>query len=133
MTKETLIEVLGALAIAYPTAKQQNKSERARAFMERYGDVPDMIITAAIRQHISTSKFYPTFSELDKLVRRPHLTAIEAPKRETRENIEERRLRAELIEEIMTDCGYTPSAAHQCTWYGLEDHQGIEGGTKWNK
>jgi hypothetical protein len=67
-TLEEITKVFGALSLSYPNyIKDADAKNTITIYAELLADIPGDVLRAAAKQHIASSKFFPTIAELRQL------------------------------------------------------------------
>lgn len=121
MTEETLKTCLGLLADAYPSRfKGKDAGMIFKQWFLMYGEEDDRVFVQTIRNALNSSKFCPSFVEMNNYIKRAKMQELDTPIAAL--PCSTTSIDRDLIEWAMIEGGYTEEVAHEVAFYEADEH-----------
>lgn len=85
-TEDKIDQALGILAGAFPYIKGKISEDTRATWLQEFKDTDPEILIRAVRNHISTCRYFPSPAEINEQIKRAYLTAVPEPTKRQQES-----------------------------------------------
>lgn len=101
--EDKIEQALGILTGAFPYLKGKISEDTRATWLQEFKDTDPEILIRAVRNHISTCRYFPSPAEINEQIKRAYMTAVpEQPKKQPRSQQKKQSQEEDQLEDFLT-------------------------------